>query len=485
LPRVVDERQELLSMGLAFAGDRAALRLDLASDRYTNRVRGTTWTHPFLVAPGADTATLAGDPDSRVRRASLAGSLSLTGSTRLRWSAGLGRERQDVAFVPETTNEALREPLPRTSLDGEVDRRHLRLALTSRPSRSARVSLNYRDDRRDADTPRAAWESVLAESVRSGELRRNRTYASHRRSLGGQVDWRAHPRVRLTGGFDLRDAGYSDREIAEQTEVGSFGRIRWRASDALDLALRGGSSRREIDRFDLAVAVLDGQNPLLRKYDLAHRFRREAALALTYAPSDSRWQADAEAAWLDDDFSRSALGLLASDSLALSLGVHYTHARGSAYLQAYADRRDARQSGSEGFGAADWRARHDDRFDSVTLGARWRELWPGVAIDAAVSLGEGATGIALERAGTSGEAFPTVRSRRLAARLRADYRWRDNADIYVSLGYEDFRLRDWALDGIGVTTVANVLGLGARAWDYEVVALGIGMDWRFGAGDGK
>ena len=48
-----------------------------------------------------------------------------------------------------------------------------------------------------------------------------------------------------------------------------------------------------------------------------------------------------------------------------------------------------------------------------------------------------------------------------------------------SLRFESFEVEDWAL--VDPTTLPTVLTMGAEPYDYEVLAVGIGIRYTFGA----
>jgi hypothetical protein len=42
----------------------------------------------------------------------------------------------------------------------------------------------------------------------------------------------------------------------------------------------------------------------------------------------------------------------------------------------------------------------------------------------------------------------------------------DKLSFRLDYIYENFRSNDWALDGVGVDTIPNLLSFGADAWNY-------------------
>jgi hypothetical protein len=163
---------------------------------------------------------------------------------------------QDEAFLPYTTNPNLTvAPLPRSSLDGEIDTTNLAFTLTSRVSDKVRAKLAYRYDERDNKTTQDVWSRVIADSFLSGQLESNIPYSFERSVLNLSADYDLLDNIRISGGYDRKTIDRDFQEVAEQTEDSGWGRLRWRPNETLQVDIRGGASERDIDRYDESVAA--------------------------------------------------------------------------------------------------------------------------------------------------------------------------------------------------------------------------------------
>ena len=63
--------------------------------------------------------------------------------------------------------------------------------------------------------------------------------------------------------------------------------------------------------------------------------------------------------------------------------------------------------------------------------------------------------------------------------LTADYRFRDDMTVVLSYQFFDYDEDDWALDGVGPSTLDNVLTLGEQPDDEDVNLFGLSLRYEF------
>jgi len=78
-----------------------------------------------------------------------------------------------------------------------------------------------------------------------------------------------------------------------------------------------------------------------------------------------------------------------------------------------------------------------------------------------------------------GVGFPDLETSRDTLSMYADYAWKENLDAIVHLRYEDYSESDWAYDGLGISTLSNVLGLGYEPPDYTIGVIGVSLRYKF------
>jgi hypothetical protein len=142
---------------------------------------------------------------------------------------------------------------------------------------------------------------------------------------------------------------------------------------------------------------------------------------------------------------------------------------------------DALQLGSEQFDVWDWSAKHDDTFDHLGAGFRWRQADGKYDIRFDYNRSDGETTVDMFSVSGGQSRLPDLTSTLDSATIEAAYRWTERLDATFDLRYERFEVDDYAL--VSPNTIATVLTLGAQPYDYDVWAVGIGIRYRFGGGE--
>jgi MtrB/PioB family decaheme-associated outer membrane protein len=397
----------------------------------------------------------------------------------------MGRMSQDDDLLPYTVNPNLTgNSLPRGRLDGDVDTTVFSLRVTSQPLDKTRVRFNYRFNDRDNGTSVDAWNRVIVDAFVSGAAETNNPYSFQRSSISLAGDYDLFDTLQLSASIERKQLDRDLQEVAEQTEDISWGRVRWRPNGWLDVSAKAGNARRDIDRYDDTLAASFGQNPLLRKYNLAFRFREFAEINATAALPNTDITIGANVLYADDSYTRSVLGLLNSDDTRYGVDLAWQASdKTSVYAHSSWQDIDADQAGSEFFGQPDWRANTADSFQAYGVGITTQALSDRLDVSLDYTHSDGSSQITVLSAGGGNSRFPNIESDLDSLRLRANYRWSDRLNAVFELRYENFQIADWALQGVTPTAVPNLLALGAQPYDYDVLILGLGFRYGFGGGD--
>jgi len=482
LPQYFDHQTDQVDAGIRYDAERGYLQFAYYGSFFDNRFDAVRWQSPFTTAPGAEQSALAETPDSDFQQ------LTLTGAwrhpwldTRLSFSAAIGQGKQDETLLPYTTNLNLAAgPLPATSLDGEIETTNVALTLTARPLPKARIKAAIRYDERDNKTAALAWTRVVADTFLSGDTEFNVPYGYERLRLNLGADYEWSPELRISGGYDYTEFDRDFQEVAEQREDTGWGRLQWRPLAYLDLSVRGGISRRGIDGYDASVAASLEQNPLMRKFNLAYRYRQFGELSASVAPPDWPVTFGAQASYADTNYTSSHLGWRASEELRLAVDLNWPVSdTASIYLAGGFDDVETDQAGSGAFATADWQARHADEFYSLGGGIRITGIADKMDLLLDVTRAMGRTRI--DVTGGSGPArFPDLESTLDSLRARLVYRWSEKLEASFDLRYENFPTEDWALQDVAPDTLLTVLTLGAQPYDDEVWIAGLGFRYSLG-----
>jgi len=481
LPRFIDYETDRIDAGVRYATDRASLTLAYFGSFFTNNNPSLAWETPFTSSPGAATLQMAREPDNDFQQVSLSGKYRFdVADTILAVSLATGTGEQDQTLLPYTINPDIGAgALPVSTLGAEVDTANYALTLTSRPFDKARIKFGYRYDERDNTTPQYDWNRVIVDLFAVGEAEQNTPYSFERSHLtlsGELVTWKD---IRISGGYDHKVIKRDFQEVAEQTIDEGWGQMRWQPVAWFGFTAKGGASERDIDRYDETVGASLGQNPLMRKYYLAYRYRTYGELVASITPVESPLAFTTTVLMTDDSYSQSQLGLTDSEELRVTADLSWAVSESATlYLAVGHEAIDAQQSGSEQFSTFDWIARHDDTFDHIGAGFRYAPVDGKFAMTFDYNRGDGSTSIFVDSLSGGASNLPDLESTLDAARIEASYAFTDRLEGTFDLRYERFELADFAL--VSETTLPTVLTLGADPYDYDVYAVGVGIRWRFG-----
>jgi len=483
LPRPVDDYTDQINAGMRFSVGRVNLGLAYFGSFYRNNSDSLTWDNPFTAAPGADQGRRAVEPDNDFQQFSLSGIYRTTAlNTVVAFSAAFGRGEQNSLFLPYTINPVLPVfALPSASLDGQVDTGNYALTITSRPHKRASVKFAYRYDERDNQTPVSMWSRVITDTFPNGVDEANTPYSFERSRLNLSASLKLLDTVNVSGGYDRTEYDRDYQEVANQTEDTGWGKVRWRPTSNVEASLRGGASRREVDTYDTDIAAGNGQNPLLRKYNLAYRYREFAEISFSASLPERPLSMGLTYLWADDSYSHSDLGI--TDGEESRVNVDFSWAISDAtsiYLTAGSDLLDAIQLGSEAFAEPDWQAVHEDAFTHFGGGFRIANLGEKTDLTLDYTHSDGETKIQLAGQNVSSEPLPDLESTMDSLRLTLNYNASEKMDVNLGIRYEKFETADWALDGVQPDTIPVVLTMGANSYDYDVWIVGIGIRYRIG-----
>jgi MtrB/PioB family decaheme-associated outer membrane protein len=488
LPRSLDHETNEVDLGVRYATGRGHVTLAYYGSFFQNKVTGLVWDNPFsfdpaVSLPGEDRGRHAQDPDNKFQQVTLSASYRAnTLDTVIAFSAAIGRGEQDDFLFPYTINPNISAaPLPQSTLDAEVDTTNLAFTLVSKPLSKARVKLSVRHHERDNKTSQSQWSRVITDTFPTIDNELNIPYSFERSRLNLSADYKLFDTVRVSAGYDRTELDRDFQEVAEQTEDAGWGQIRWRPKSYLEFTAKGGASERDVDRYDETVAASLGQNPLMRKYNLAYRYREFGELTFSTSHPAQPVSFTINALYANDEYTRSQLGLTESEELRFAADLSWSVSeRASIYLTGGVEDIEGEQSGSELFSTPDWRANHADTFHNFGGGFRVDGIGDKADLQLDYTRADGNTEINVVSGAGGQSLFPDLESTLDSLRLKVSYRWSDKLETILQLRYESFSAEDWALEGVAPDTLPTILTMGAQPYDYEVWLVGIGFRYLIG-----
>ena len=479
LPAPFDYTTDEVEVGVRWGQQNAFVGLSWYLSDFDSKYESLQWQQAFTGADGAESPAAAQPPDNRFQQLRLSSGYAFTEwRTALNLTAAIGQIEQNAAFLPYTTNANLSpDPLPRSSLDGQVDTTNVVLSVNSRPIKDIRLRASYRYDNRDNQTASEVYNRVIVDTFIGGPDV-NFPYSYKRSKLALAGDWDALDWLRLTLGYERRNLDRTLQEVTKQEEDLGFGRARFRPTQGLEFDLRYGTSRRDNDGYNEALAALTGQNPLMRKYNMAYRFREFADVRATWSPVGAPLSFAFKALIADDSYSRSQIGLTGAEENSYAVDFNwFVSENASIFVNAGVENLESEQFNSESFSDPDWRATNDDSFSSLGLGFTLRNLGKfDMTLSSLTSQGE--TKIGIDSAAAGADQFPNLETDLDRVRLDVVYRRSETFEFNFYATYQRFKTADWALQDVTPDAVPLFFSLGAEPYDEENYLVGVGFRYR-------
>ncbi|NJD31473.1 MAG: MtrB/PioB family decaheme-associated outer membrane protein [Gammaproteobacteria bacterium] len=457
---------------------------------YNTKAASLDWQNPFKPGvPGATEGRMALAPDNSYNEFAIsAGMFGLPGNTTVALSAATGKGTQDVSFLPYTVNPTIAtQPLPMSNLRGDVDVTRADLTVTSRPMNPLRLrgSVTY-DESKDGSRQAAFGSIVYTDAFPTYGAVTNPAYGFERFRLFGSADYDVYKdlNVGLGGEYkELKRTG-TEQEVSKERLTDGWARAEYRPTGYLGIVVRGGAlERKPSGSYDVSVAQADGQNPLMRKYNMAYLYQSYGNLVANLALGTLPLTVSASVFYADNGYDQSQIGLTSGIDRRYGVDVNWAiNEKMSAYVNGGQDKIDTKQSGSSAFASPDWRGVVDDEFMTVGVGFTTRiSDRASLNLDYTYATGDSRTTIRGVAAGN----FPKVTSDLNSFKADFTYDLSERLDVVLTWWHERFDSNDWALDGIGPATLPNVLALGADPYNYSVDYVTASLRYSFAPGAAK
>lgn len=481
LLRPVDDATDRFTLALRYQGARGFAEAGYYLSLYDTQAAKLQWGNAFnSFVPNATTGQMALEPDNQYQEIALrAGLYGLPWNTTVAVSLASGQGSQDTRYLPYTLTPGIAtDPLPTTNLDGDVSVMRADLSISTRPLERLKLRGTVAWDERDNDSRTTAFTSIVhTDLFPVGEERVNPAYGFERLRMFGSADFDVYDDLAVGVGGELRtlDRTGTRQEVRSEDLTDGWVRAQYRPSGYLGIVLKGGIEERDPDRYDAELGESLGQNSLMRKYNMAYRYRAYSEALANVALGSLPLSLGFSGYYADDEYTQSELGLKQGLDRRYGVDLSWTvNDKVTAYATLGREKISADTAGSSVYAAPDWNGHVRDDFKSGSVGLRMR-LAEGVTLDVDYTQADGETDTEV-----AGSAFPTVESS--LRTLRADFGFQlgERTDVVIGWWYEHFDSEDWALQGIGPDTVPTVLALGIDPYNYSVNYVTASLRYRFG-----
>lgn len=476
----IDYTTDQVNASAQYARGTWQIRLGYYGSFFHDADSALTWDNPFTpYLPGAGVGRMSTAPDNSFNQFSLSGAWQVVPSTRLMASAAFGAAQQDDGYIASTLNPGLAPaPLPRSNLDGRVDTTNVTVRLTSRPFDWVALTADYVDDSRDNRTSTAPYQQVVTDVYVASTLF-NRPYSFYRRTGRAMVDLTVVRGVKLEAGMRSERYHATYQDVAHSVTPSGWIELRTSVSSRFGVSLKFDRSHRMVDEYQTTPALIAVENPLLRRFDQADRIRYQSMASVYLVPVDSV-SLGLALQHNRDNYENSEVGLSRASNYSLNLSGSWTPTRdvsASVYLTRQLIAAD--QAGSQTAGAPDWFARTADAVSSGGFNVQWKNLAP--KLDAGVNGYAAYTReqLHLDAGSAFSPGFPNNTFRDVGVRLYAGYELSKKSSLRFDFWHERYRTRDRALDGVGPTTIPNVLALGISSPNFTVNQFAVSYRFAF------
>lgn len=524
VPEPTDYLTDQLTVTLAYTEERYQAELSYYLSLFDNEHTSLTWQNPFETISGwADgvgfptgRGRLGLPPDNEFHQINFSGGYNVTPTTRVTLDAGYGWMLQNDTFLPYTVNDflAVSVPLPRNSLDGEINTTLVDLRLDSRPTPKLHLRGGYRFDDRDNNTPQAQFiyiggDSQDQDAAEDSERRRTNlpySYTSH--DVTADAAYEVYTRTEASVGYEFELVKRDFQEVEETWE--HIAKAGIRSAPNQYVSLRGDVSYgiKEGDEYvfnapfhlGFAPAVveeeeelgLDWENlPQLRKFYEADRNRLRVVGQVTVMPMD-RLSISLHAGATKDVFDDSAFGLRERRLNDYSADVSYAPTDDVTTYAFYTfEDIESDQAGRSFSGSAkaeqsvdptrNWFVDIDDEIDTAGVGAEWKNVIKN-RLDLGVEYVYSRSESGYEfRSGSSlsGAPIPSLETTLHSVGVFGTYHFRKDLALNVGYRFESYETFDFALDGVAPNELANVITLGDISPDYDVHVVAASVSYRF------
>jgi MtrB/PioB family decaheme-associated outer membrane protein len=439
------------------------------------------WQNPFNGPSGsaADAGRIGLPPDNQFHQLHSTLAFQLGARTRATARLAIGRMSQNEEFLPYSINPGFQNSLPRATFDGEVNTQNYQFKLNSRPVRKLSLNASFIYNDRTNDSPRSSFDYVVTDAAFSAAPRINRTYNFNSQTFGVNGTYRLGRGTRATFGYKRKDIDRELQQIENSIEDSYWAAISFSPHETLDLSVRITDSERDGDEFRLEPDTDPQQNPLIRKYNMADRDRRELSGTISYTPN-TVLGFGLTLDYSDDDYTESQIGLTSSESRSVTADVTIAPKQ---YWQilAFVSHQDidSSQAGSQTFSTPSWAADTSDSFGTAGVTLQYQPEGNRFSFNFDYTFSESFGETEIVDTFAVSNPFPDLTTQLQRVELYANYVVSEKLSWRLGWLFEEYDSADWGRDGVTVDSIPNVLWLDEEVFSYKIHMPVVFLQYKF------
>lgn len=527
LPQSIDQTTNEFKLAFRYGAENLHMDISYMYSDFDNDESGLQWQNPYDANYGVNIdypngyGQVGTAPDSDLQQLRVMASYLFTPKLRAYGDASYSRASQDDNYLDYTINPALviTEPLPRNSLDGEINTTVANGGVILRPLNKLNLELKYHYYDRENDSPRDGYlyppgdsadqpASLLSVYNRPYELTKNRV------DLKGS--YRLPKQTRLSLAYQYENITRYNAAVKETDESTLEAAVRFLPFHNTSARFSLAFSDREASTYnwdqsyyafldtELINQTPDSQrytnHPQLSQYYLANRERLQAKFNINYLASQ-HWNHNLDLLWDEQDYDETDLGLDEEQHGNATFSSSYMPAQQWSFTAYYSfDYYQADQNGRAFRGGIeknafvttppypqasdperDWSTDPETIVHALGFNVAW-DIRPDEFdmqldysfVDTRVEQDfqvNGADDLA-------GDSLPDAESRMHHVQWDGNYTVNDELSLKLSYQYYYFSEDNWAIDNVAADTMDKVLFTGEKAPDDSIHVVGLSVLYR-------
>ncbi len=505
IPEPINQRMVDADVIANYQHDRLTAQIDVGASRFDNAISTLLVDNPKRVTDirggdGPKVGALDLYPDNQVIRGSVALGYLLPKRTAIAATLAMSQSKQDDDFLPFTHNDSLPQrsldSLPARSLDGKAVQLNGDVRLSTSPAKGLEGALRFHYTDYDNQTEEHNFIGQAPYDVSWQRFAEHPNHIlSNKQWVGGaDLDYAVTSRVKLGGVVEYRARDRTEREVEKDNETVFGGRARLRPVDGVEITGRYTHGDRKLDEFlneeymifvprtvgptaGVYDSLVQGEQPDLRRFDVANRVQDQATAGVSYAFGE-RVDLSASYAYLKNDYKDTKFGLQdeTQHTVASSATIHVNDridlngGYGATLLETHQASRASATATLSTNPNNNWFARLEDTDVFVFGGLDWvpQEKF---SLSADYQVSRYLSKFDFSDPLNTAVDLPTTIYRRHEAVLDARYRWLENTVIAGRYGWEEYDSSDWATNNVPlifpVTGTSNAIFLGDSSQGYR------------------